>query len=266
MRQPTVLCYLGINERTARVPRDLKIMWLLTFGSLAAAFPVYTFLVFGLDIDRRLVANIMTTQVAFSYWLGFLAALLPLKGLRQWSRMRRIHMVVVPYLLCSVLTHLIWEGLWVALHKPISASRDAAWAYSWWGYIDGGDMRYFNPTTNFLAIEILSVINGVIGAVGLFLLFRSKFQNPLGTLMVMTVAVVETVLTYYYFGTEILNGFDNVNMTFMDLGVKFIFLNAPWLVLPWFVLYWGYRILHVELAQPEGSLPNHLSVSTSTSV
>jgi hypothetical protein len=69
--------------------------------------------------------------------------------------------------------------------------------------------------------------------------------------MVMTVAVVETVLTWYYFGTEILNGFDNVNITFMDLGVKFIFLNSPWLVLPWFVLVWGYRTLRVQLAQPD---------------
>jgi hypothetical protein len=37
----------------------------------------------------------------------------------------------------------------------------------------------------------------------------------------------------------------------MDLGVKFIFLNSPWLVLPWFVLVWGYRTLRVQLAQPD---------------
>ncbi len=102
-----------------------------------------------------------------------------------------------------------------------------------------------------MTLEILSVINGLVGVIGLVLLFRSKFQNPLGTLMVMTVAVVETVLTWYYFGTEALDGFSNVDMTFMDLGVKFIILNSPWLVLPWFVLVWGYRTLHVQLAQPE---------------
>jgi len=157
-------------------------------------------------------------------------------------------MVVVPYLIASVFTHLIWEGLWVLLHESISASRNAAWAYPWWGYIDGGDLRYYNPTTDFLSIEVLSVINGAIGAVGLFLLFRSKFQRPLGTMMVMAVAVAETVLTWYYYLTEILTGFENVNPTFMDLGVKFIFLNAPWLVFPWFVLYWGYQILQVQFA------------------
>lgn len=250
MRQQSVFDYLGITPGGERLPRDLKIAWTLAFGALVAAFPVYTYLVFGLGLDRGLMADILAAQVAVSYWLGPMAALLPLKGIKQWSRMRRIHMLVVPYLITSVLTHFLWEGLWVLLHKSISASRDAAWAYAWWGYIDGGDRRYYNPTENFLSIEVLSVINGAIGAVGLFLLFRSRFQRPLGTLMVMTVAVVETLLTWYYFLTEILSGFKNVHPTFMDLGVKFIFLNAPWLVFPWFVLYWGYDILRVQFAQP----------------
>ena len=250
MGQQSVFAYLGISPAEKRLPRDLKIAWAITFGGLVAAFPVYTYLVFGLGMDRGLVADILATQVAICYWLGPLSAALPLKGLRQWTRMRRVHMVVVPYLIASVLTHFVWEGLWVLLHKSISASQNAAWAYPWWGYIDGGDFRYYNPTTDFLSIEVLSVINGVVGAVGLILLFRSKFQRPLGTLMVMTVAVVETVLTWYYYLTEILSGFENFNPTFMDLGIKFIFLNAPWLVFPWVVLYWGYHILRVQLAQP----------------
>ena len=250
MGQQSVFAYLGVNPAGDRIPGDLKVAWTVAFGGLVAAFPVYTYLVFGIGMDRDLVADILATQVAICYWLGPLSALLPLRGVRQWTWMRRIHMVVVPYLIASVLTHLVWEGLWVLLHESISASRHAAWAYPWWGYIDGGDFRYYNPTTDFLAIEVLSVVNGVIGVVGLVLLFRSKFQRPLGTLMVMAVAVVETVLTWYYFLTEILGGFENVNPTFMDLGVKFVFLNAPWLVFPWFVLYWGYHILRVQFARP----------------
>jgi hypothetical protein len=229
------------------LPRDLKVVWLATFGSLAVAFPVYTYLVFGLEMDRGRVADVMATQVAFCYWLGPAAALLPLPGLRSWSRAQRLHFVVVPYLIATVLTHFIWEGLWVLFHEAISNSRNAAWAYSWWAYIDGGDLRYFHPTDSFLMLEVLSVINGTIGLIGLALLFRSKFQHPLGTLMVMSVAVIETALTWYYYGTEILSGFENVEPTFMDLGVKFIFLNAPWLVFPWVVLIWGYRTVHTQI-------------------
>lgn len=226
-----------------QVPRSLKIAWLLTFGSLVLAFPVYTALAFGAGLDRERLADVLSVQVALCYWLGFGAALLPLPGLRTLPRRRRIHLVVVPYLIASVTTHLVWEGLWVALNNQISAARDSAWAYPWWGYIDGGDLRYFEPTNEFLMLEVLSLMNGVIGTVGLVLLFGSRFTNPLGTLMVMTVAVIETVLAYYYFGTEILSGFAHVEPTFMDLGIKFIFLNAPWLVFPWIVLAWGYHML-----------------------
>ncbi len=204
MQQQSVYAYLGMNSAEDRVPRDLKIAWSIVFGGLVAAFPVYTFLVFATGMDRGLMADILAIQVSICYWLGPLSALLPLRGLRHWTPMRRIHMVVVPYLIASVFTHLIWEGLWVLLHESISVSWNAAWAYPWWGYIDGGDLRYYNPTTDFLSIEVLSVINGVIGAVGLVLLFRSKFQRPLGTMMVMAVAIVETVLTWYYYLTEIL--------------------------------------------------------------
>jgi hypothetical protein len=239
------------------LPRALKAAWLLTFGSLAVAFPVYTYLVFGLEMDRDRVADVMAVQVAFCYWLGPAAAFLPLPGLRSWSHAQRLHFVVVPYLIATVLTHFIWEGLWVLFHESISDSRNAAWAYSWWAYIDGGDLRYFHPTDSFLMLEVLSVINGTVGLIGLVLLLRSKFQSLLGTLLVMSVAVIETALTWYYFGTEILGGFENVEPTFMDLGVKFIFLNAPWLVFPWLVLVWGYRTLRVQIGesrQPSGQI------------
>lgn len=93
-------------------------------------------------------------------------------------------------------------------------------------------------------IEMLSVTNGLIGITGLILLWRSRFRHLLGTLMCMSTAVTHTVLTWYYYGTEILTGFESVNTaSFIDLWVKFILLNGPWLVFPWLVLYWGYRLL-----------------------
>jgi hypothetical protein len=39
-----------------------------------------------------------------------------------------------------------------------------------------------------------------------------------------------------------------VNTTsFMDLGVKFVLLNGPWLIVPWLVLAWGYQLLQRQL-------------------
>ena len=229
--------------------RDLKAIWLLCFGSLIAAFPVYSVAVFALGFDRDQVADIFAVQVTIAYWLGIFAAMLPLASLKDWSRFKRLQTVCLTFMIVSYATHLSWELLWVIFHDSISQARDSIWAYTWWAYIDGGDMRYYQPEANFLMIEILSVINGIIGVSGLIILWRSKFSDFRGTLLCMSTAVTHTVTTWYYYGTEILTGFESVNTdSFMDLWVKFIFLNGPWLVLPWLVLYWGSQLLQKQLS------------------
>lgn len=232
-----------------RTHRDLWGLWLLSFGSLVAAFPIYSIAVFSLGYDRNQVADIFAVQVTIAYWLGIFAAMLPLPSLKSWSRFERLQVVCLTFLVVSYATHLSWELVWVLFHDNISQARDSLWAYTWWAYIDGGDMRYYQPEANFLMIEILSVINGLIGVSGLILLWRSKFADFRGTLLCLSTAVTHTVLTWYYYGTEVLTGFESVNTdSFMDLGVKFILLNGPWLVLPWFVLYWGSQLLQKQLS------------------
>lgn len=227
--------------------RDLCAVWVLSFGSLVAAFPVYSLLVFFWAADRQAVADVFSIHVTIAYWLGIFAAMLKLPSLRDWRCFQRVHYVCLSFMCASYATHLSWELGWLLLHEPISQARDAVWAYSWWAYIDGGDIRYFNPEADFLMIEVLSVCNGIIGVTGLTLLFRSAFADYRGTLLCMSTAVTHTVLTWYYYGTEILTGFASVNTdSFIDLWVKFILLNAPWLVLPWFVLFWGYRLLGMQ--------------------
>ena len=229
--------------------RSLRIVWILAFGSLVLGFPAYTFLVFVGDFDRGTMADVLSVQAMLAYFVGIFAALLPLRALREWSRYARLQATVLAFVLCSYLTHLTWELGWLILHGPIAEARDSAWAYPWWGYIDGGDLRYLNPEPHFLMIEVLSVINGSIGLVGLVLLKRSRFADHRGTLLVMSTAVTHTVLTWYYYGSEILSGFDSVNTSdFLDIGVKFILLNSPWLIAPWLVLAWGFQTLRRQLA------------------
>ncbi|WP_260738872.1 hypothetical protein [Mycobacterium sp. SMC-2] len=65
----------------------------------------------------------------------------------------------------------------------------------------------------------------------------------------MSTAVAHTVLTWYYYGSEIIGGLPSVNTSsFFDLGVKFIMLNMPWLIAPWLVLAWGYQMLKRQFA------------------
>lgn len=235
---------------TATLPpsRGLRIVWILAFGSLAVSFPLYSYLAFHSGLDRTTIADAMVVQVTIAYFVGMFAAFLPIPSLRQWTPFQRLQGVVLAFVTVSYVTHLTWELGWLILHKAIPAAHDAAWAYPWWNYIDGGDLRYLYAEPNFLMIEVLSVINGCIGLTGLVLLYRSKFRDFRGTLLVMSTAVTHTVLTWYYYGTEILSGFPSVNTTsFMDLGVKFIALNGPWLIVPWLVLAWGYQLLQCQL-------------------
>lgn len=229
--------------------RSLRVVWVLAVGSLVVAFPLYTYLVFEMGANRESMADAMAVQVTIAYFLGIFAAYLPLPGLRHWSRYARLQATVLTFTIFSYATHLTWELAWLILHKTIANARDSAWAYAWWGYIDGGDLRYLNPDAHFLIIEVISPINGLIGVVGLVLLFRSKFTDPRGTLLVMSTAVTHTVLTWYYYGSELIGGLQNVNTSsFLDLGVKFVLLNAPWLIAPWFVLAWGYQTLNRQFA------------------
>lgn len=231
---------------TPAVPasKGLRACWIVGFGSLVLAFPVYTYLVFGADGDRETLANAMAIQATVGYFLGIFAAYLPIPSLRTWTGYERLQATVLPFVICSYLTHLTWELGWLILHEPIADAQDSAWAYPWWNYIDGGDLRYLNPEPHFLMIEVLSVINACVGVTGLVLLFRSRFTDYRGTLLVMSTAVTHTVLTWYYYGSEILGGFASTDTSsFVDFGVKFLLLNSPWLIAPWFVLAWGFLTL-----------------------
>lgn len=229
----------------------LRLVWLVAFGSLGLGFPLYTFLVFGAHLDRGAMANALATQVTVAYFVGIFAALLPLPQLRTWSRYQRLQATVLPFVICSYATHLTWELGWLILHQPIAGARGSAWAYAWWAYIDGGDVRYLNPDPHFLMIEVLSVTNGCIGILGLVLLRRSRFTDHRGTLLVMATAVTHTVLTWYYYGSEIIGGFPSVDTSsFFDLGIKFLLLNSPWLIAPWLVLGWGAQTLTRQLGPP----------------
>lgn len=235
---------------TVGVPpsRGLRTCWIVAFGSLVAGFPLYTALVFGAGADRGAMADALAVQATIAYFLGIFAAQLPLPGLRAWTRYERLQATVLPFVICSYATHLTWELGWLVLHGPIARAHDAAWAYPWWAYIDGGDTRYLNPDPHFLMVEVLSVVNGCVGLTGLLLLRRSRFTDHRGTLLVMSTAVTHTVLTWYYYGSEIIGGFPSVDTSSaLDLGVKFILLNAPWLIAPWLVLAWGHQTLLRQL-------------------
>ncbi len=225
-------------------PVDLYVARVLTLGPVALAFPVASVAVFALGTDRNATADILAVCYSFGLFLAFTTSFWPLPSLRDWSQFERVTSCALLFMIVSYFTHLSWELAWLLFHDAIQAGRDAAWAYPWWAYIDGGDMRYAVPTPTLITMEILSVTNGLVGATGLYLWLGSGRRDRRGVLLCMATAVVHLYSATLYYGGEILDGLPNVDTTsFLDTWIKFGLANAPWVVFPWLVLYWGQRIL-----------------------
>jgi hypothetical protein len=234
----------GSTSTTASPPIDLWIARGLTLGPVVLAFPVATAAVFAFGTDRTATADALAVCYALGLFLAFTTSFWPLPGLRSWTRFERITSCCLLFMIVSYVTHLSWELIWLIFHEAIAGARDVAWAYPWWAYIDGGDLRYSQPSSTLLGMEVLSVGNGLVGVAGLYLWLSSGRTDRRGVLLCMATAVVHLYSASLYYLSEIVDGLPNVDTaSFLDTWIKFGLANAPWVAFPWLVLYWGQRIV-----------------------
>ena len=233
-----------------KLPRSkvLLIVWIIAFGSLVVGGSFYSNFALAPGADRKLIAQVMNVHTVFVYYIGVFAAMW-LPSMRKWTAYERLQGVVFPFLIMSYVVQLTWELGFVLLHEQIALAKNEAWAYSWWSYLDGGDLRYLNPEPPILTMEILGITNAVVGVLGLIYLKLSKFADYRATLIIMAVEAIQIPLTWYYYLSEALGGFSNVNTaSFVDTYITFFAVNSPWLILPWLVLYWGNQTLLRQFA------------------
>jgi hypothetical protein len=229
--------------------RGLVALRVATLAPVALAFPLGSIAVFGFGADRTGTADVIAWVYSVGLFTAFTTSFWPLAGLRRRSLEQRVESAVLLFAAVSYVTHLTWELGWLLLHERIAAARDHAWAYTWWAYIDGGDYRYATAPAELLTIEVLSVINGLIGAAALTLWWRAGRPVRRAVLMMMATAVVHLYSASYYYLSEIIAGMPNVDTgNFTDTYIKFGLANAPWVTMPWVVLWWGNR----RLRRPEG--------------
>lgn len=217
-------------------PTSLRVLRFVLGSAIVLAFPLAAIAVFGRGVDRRLAADVLACVYAFGLLLLF-ASSLPLPALRGWTRHERLASASLLFLGVSYATHLSWELAWLLAHEHIAASRDAAWAYPWWAYIDGGDARYLHAPPELLAMETLSVVNGTIGVIALRAWLRARARWAL--LAMLGTAVVHFYSASLYYLGELVAGLPNVDTTrFVSTWVKFGLANAPWIVMPPLVVAW----------------------------
>jgi hypothetical protein len=235
-------------------PLDLWIARSVTLGPVVLAFPVASAAVFVLGTDRNTTADALAVCYSLGLFLAFTTSFWPLPSLRSWTRFERITSCCLLFMIVSFATHLRWEPVWLVFHDAIRDAHDAAWAYPWWAYIDGGDLRFAQPSSTMLTMELLSVTNGLVGATGLYLWLGSGRTDRRGVLLCMATAVVHLYSASLYYLSEIVDGLPNVDTSsFLDSWIKFGLANAPWVVFPWLVLYWGQRIVLSPSAEHPGA-------------
>jgi hypothetical protein len=230
---------------TARHPpapacKALLALRAVCFGAVALAFPVSAALVFGAGVDRHQAADALAVVYGVGLVLGVFASLLPLPGLRSWTQVQRVESLALVFLGMSYVTHLSWELGWLVLRDAIAASPDAPWAYAWWAYIDGGDARYAVGDTLLVAMEMLSVCNGVVGALALTRFLRSGRTSRGARLTLGGTAVVHLYSASLYYASELLTGLPNVGDGFISIYIKFGLANSLWVLAPFFV----FRFVH----------------------
>jgi hypothetical protein len=219
------------------------------FGAVALSFPVSGALVFGAGVDRHAAADGLAVVYGVGLALAVFASLLPLPGLRTWTRAQRVESLALAFLGMSYVTHLSWELGWLLLRDAIAVSPDAPWAYVWWAYIDGGDARYAVGDPLLVAMETLSVCNGAVGALALTRYLRSGRRDQRARLAMGGTAVVHLYSASLYYASELLTGCPNVGDTFIALYIKFGLANSLWVVAPFFVFWW---CLNGVAPEPQG--------------
>ncbi len=207
---------------------------------LLSAFPVASYAVFGMGADRVATAY----SLSFVYVLvmtGLLVApWMPFSALRGETSYRRLERMIYIWVIVFSLTAVLWEIPWLLMWERIAEAKNELWAYTWWSYIDGGDVRYLNPDWMVFYIEGWADFNGVLSGIALIAWLRSGKTNVLPVYYFMFVSAVHVVCTLQYYVSEAALGFPNVDTSsFVNLYIKFGWANSFWLILPFFVLVWG---------------------------
>jgi hypothetical protein len=134
--------------------------------------------------------------------------------------------------------HLFYELPWVLFYPAIMEGKDQLWAYTWWAYMDGGDMRYMTRDIYLVAMEVGASFIGVATAI-LLLKYRANGRFTQGQLiLIMALMVADFYPTYIYYVTELFTGLQNVHGT-LNFIVKFLGTNSFWLFMPWVVFIWA---------------------------
>ncbi|MCK5881174.1 MAG: hypothetical protein KAG18_04805 [Sinobacterium sp.] len=197
---------------------------------------------FGLDITKMAFISFWVFDVAVITML--LTPWMKLPALSQLNRYKRLEFMIEIWVWIYILIALTYEVPWVFGYDEISYAEDELWAFPWWSYIHGGDIRYLYVELDILYAEAWACLNACIASVALYKWYKSGRTSTTAVYMLMFGAGMHICPTVQYYTLEIYHGFPNVDSgNLNNLLGKFIFSNSPWLIMPFVVFTWGTQAL-----------------------
>lgn len=204
-------------------------------GGLAVHF-------WGVDIKQMAYVSFWVFDLCL---LGmYLVPWLKLPSLVNYTTFQRLTLWVEIWVWVYVLIALTYEIPWVFGYSQIAYAEDELWAYPWWSYIQGGDIRYLYVEKHVLFSEIWACLNASIAAVALYIWYKSDRKSTTAVYMLMFCAGMHIAPTVQYYSLEAFHGFPNVDTSNPhNFWGKFIFSNCSWLLMPFVVFTWGTKAL-----------------------
>lgn len=204
-------------------------------GGLAVHF-------FGVDITRMAYVSFWVFDACL---LGmFITPWLPLDCLKQHDRFQRLQFMIEIWVWLYVLVALTYEIPWVLGYPRIAYAEDELWAYPWWSYIHGGDIRYLHVDLHVLFAEVWACTNATLASIALWRWYRSGRNSTNAVYLLMFCAGMHIAPTVQYYSLEVYHGFPNVDTgNPHNFWGKFILSNCSWLIMPFVVFFWGTKAL-----------------------
>jgi hypothetical protein len=193
-------------------------------------------------VDKASASLVLWSVFVFVYFTILILPWLDLRDQEHFTTERRLERMCISWLYLTIAVHLAWELPWVVFFKAIMAGKGQMWAYAWWSYMEGGDMRYATRDVYVLTLETAASIIGVIGAYFLWQYHATRKFTSAQLMTIMILMIADFYATYVYFMSEIFGGFKNVGSV-GDLIIKFILANTLWTIMPFVVFVWAARQL-----------------------
>lgn len=196
------------------------------------------------DVDIKEMAYV-------SFWVFDLCLLgmyvvpwLKLPSLTNYTTHQRFTFMIEVWVWVYVLIALTYEVPWIFGYSQMAYAEDELWAYPWWSYIQGGDIRYLYVEKHVLFSEAWACTNAAVASVALYIWYKSGRSSTTAVYMLMFCAGMHIAPTVQYYSLEAFHNFPNVDTgNPHNFWGKFIFSNCSWLIMPFVVFTWGTKTL-----------------------